>query len=142
MIKIMFALIILIKISFADHIGMVKNFYGDVKVKRSNKLLPVNKGFRLQDNDLIITDSKSGVGLIFKDGSTLSLGERSIFSIKRYLFSPKDKKFDIDLKLKKGKAAFSSGKIGKLSPESLKFEVSQGIIGIRGTKFLVEVKGR
>ena len=44
------------------------------------------------------------------------------------------------MNLKKGKAVFSSGKIGKLSPESVKFRIPEGIIGIRGTQFAVEVK--
>jgi len=44
------------------------------------------------------------------------------------------------LDLKKGKAVFSSGKIGKLSPKSVKFRIPTGVIGIRGTKFAVEAK--
>ena len=50
------------------------------------------------------------------------------------------KKYKVDLELKKGKAMFSSGKIGKLSPKSFKLRIPEGAIGIRGTKFVVEVK--
>jgi len=60
--------------------------------------------------------------------------------INKFIVKPSKKKYDVDLKLKKGKAVFSSGKIGKLSPKSVKFRIPEGIIGIRGTKFAVEVK--
>ncbi len=42
--------------------------------------------------------------------------------------------------MSKGLATFESGKIGKLSPESVRFRIPEGTIGIRGTKFYVEVK--
>ena len=125
---------------FADSIGIVKNFYGYVEIKRGEKIIPVKKGLSVKEGDLILTKASSGVGIVFEDGSLLSLGEKSIFSVKRYLFKPQKSEYDIDLKLNRGKAAFSSGKVGKLAPASLKFRVPEGMVGIRGTKFLVSVK--
>ncbi|NOX16251.1 MAG: FecR domain-containing protein [Epsilonproteobacteria bacterium] len=49
-------------------------------------------------------------------------------------------KFAFDLNMKKGLASFESGKIGKLAPKVVHFRVPEGTIGIRGTKFYVEVK--
>lgn len=86
-----------------------------------------------------MTKVKSGVGITFSDGSRLTLGENSIFCINRYIFKPEDREFDIDIKLIKGKALFNSGKVGKLSPDSVKFEIPDGVVGIRGTEFIVEV---
>ncbi len=125
---------------FAQDTAIVKDLYGKVQVKRKNNIITVNKGFILQEGDIVITQDSSGIGIIFEDGSLISLGEKSLFVIKKYVFKPEDKKFDIRMNLKKGKAAFSSGKIGKLSPKSLKFEIPEGIVGIRGTKFLVSVE--
>ena len=139
MIKIIIYLFLSITILFAKSVGIIKNFKGDVKIKRDSYLLLPTKGFKLKEKDLIITSDNGVVGIVFKDGSRLSLGPNSIFSLKKYLFSPKNNKFNIDLKLNKGKAVFSSGKIGKLSPKSFKFEVPQGTVAIRGTKFAVEV---
>jgi len=42
--------------------------------------------------------------------------------------------------LPKGTIVFESGKIGKLAPEKVTIKVPQGIIGIRGTKFIVEAE--
>ena len=87
-----------------------------------------------------MTGSNSRVGVIFRDGSVLSLEGNSFLRIKEFIFQPIEDKFDFKLFLKKGTALFESGKIGTLSPKSFRFEIPQGTVGIRGTKFLVEVK--
>lgn len=87
-----------------------------------------------------MTKSGSSIGIVFDDGTVLSLDEKAIFVINKFKVKPEKKEFDVDLFLKKGKAIFSSGRIGKLAPKSVKFRIPEGIIGIRGTKFAVEVK--
>jgi hypothetical protein len=42
--------------------------------------------------------------------------------------------------LSKGTAAVETGKIGKLAPKNISFKVPQGSVGIRGTKFIVDVE--
>jgi len=121
-------------------IAMVKKAAGEVFVKRADTMVPLVIGSQLQKADIIMTKKASNVGLIFDDGTILSLGENSILSIDDYIFKPEKKEFSFDLNMKKGYASFESGKIGKLSPESVKFRVPEGTVGIRGTKFYVEVK--
>jgi len=87
-----------------------------------------------------MSKAKSSIGITFDDGTRVSLGEKAIFVINNFKVEPTKKEYDVDLNLKKGKAVFSSGKIGKLSPKSVKFRIPEGVIGIRGTKFAVEVK--
>lgn len=113
---------------------------GIVEVKRNKQTIFLSVGSTLQEGDIIITKAKSSIGIIFDDGTRIALGEKAIFVIKVFKVNPNKKEYNIDLKLKKGKAVFSSGKIGKLSPESVKFHIPEGVIGIRGTQFAVEVK--
>ena len=121
-------------------VGMIKKIDGTVKVKRIKKVTLVKVGSRLENGDIILTKAKSSVGIIFDDGSRISLGENAIFVINKFKVKPSIKEYDVDLELKKGKAVFSSGKIGKLAPKSVKFRIPTGVIGIRGTKFAVEAK--
>ncbi|KIM05929.1 MAG: hypothetical protein KU29_09355 [Sulfurovum sp. FS06-10] len=125
---------------FADDIGMIKTAVGDAKVKRGEQMIAVVPGYKLHEGDILITKSKSSMGVIFADGSTLALGSKSMIVINKYLFKPEKQEFNIDLNMTKGKSVFSSGKIGKLAPKSVKFRVPEGVIGIRGTKFLVDIK--
>lgn len=137
--KIILFTIIVSNILFAS-VAIIKSTTGTVEIKRAKKVLVAKKGNSLENGDVIITKAKSAVGIIFDDGTRVSLGEKTIFLIKAFNVDPSKKKYNVDLHLKKGKAVFSSGKVGKLAPESVKFRIPDGIIGIRGTKFAVEVK--
>jgi len=139
MIKIITTMLILNNLLFGG-IAIVKTITGTVEVKREKTTLSLKKGSILEKGDIIMSQSKSSIGITFDDGTRVSLGEKTIFVIKEFKVKPVEKEYDVDLDLKKGKAVFSSGKIGKLSPKSVKFRIPQGIIGIRGTKFAVEAK--
>ncbi len=140
MIRIALVFLMSIALSFASNIAIVKKLTGVVVAKRSQKNVELKVGSQLQNGDILITKKDSSVGVIFEDGTLLSLGENSILSVDKYIFKPSAKKFSFDLNMKKGLATFESGKIGKLAPKSVHFRVPGGSIGIRGTKFYVEVK--
>jgi hypothetical protein len=124
----------------ASNLAMNKKSTGDVVIKRDHVIKKVKVGDVLKEGDILMTKSNSSVGFVFHDGTVMSLGENSVLTINKYLFEPVKERFSFDVKLNKGLASFESGKIGKLSPKSVKFRVPDGIIGIRGTKFYVEVK--
>lgn len=123
-----------------EGIAIVKQAVGDVSVKRQGMVKPIKQRDRLFREDVLITGEASSVGVIFHDGSVLSLGEKSHLVIEEFIFQPIEQKFQFDINMNKGTAIFESGKIGTLSPESFRFKIPEGTIGIRGTKFLVEVK--
>lgn len=137
--KIMLVLILVSNLLLAS-VGIVKKITGTVEVKRAKKVFLLKKGSHLENGDMIISKAKSSIGIIFDDGTRLSLGAKAIFVINKFIVKPSEKKYDVDLELKKGKAVFSSGKVGKLAPKSVKFRIPTGVIGIRGTKFAVEAK--
>ena len=125
---------------FAQDVAIVKKVSGEVFAKRVKVLEKMSIGSKVQESDIIITKTNSSVGLIFEDGTIISLGENSVLSINKYLFRPAKNEFLFDVDMSKGLATFESGKIGKLAPQAVKFRVPEGIVGIRGTKFYVEVK--
>ncbi|WP_321365524.1 FecR domain-containing protein [uncultured Desulfuromusa sp.] len=123
-----------------ENIAIVKNLQGKVTLQRGEDFRPVVQSDNLQEGDVLVTGLDSSIGIIFNDGSVLSLKEKSYLRIKSFQFKPIEKNFNFHLFLKKGAAVFQSGKVGELSPESFIFEIPRGTIGIRGTKFLVDVK--
>lgn len=123
-----------------EGIAIVKQAQGKVSVKRSGEIIGLALSDKLQSGDILITGSGGRVGVIFHDGSVLALEENSLLRIKAFEFRPLENRFKFNLQLKKGTSVFESGKIGTLAPEDFSFEVPEGTIGIRGTKFLVEVK--
>jgi len=140
MLRLVLSFMVSISFLLAQNVAIVKNVSGKVFAKRAKENVKLYAGNQLQKGDILITQNNSSVGIIFHDGTLLSLGQNSILSIDKYLFKPSSNQFAFDINMKKGLATFESGKIGKLAPKSVNFKVPQGTIGIRGTKFYVEVK--
>lgn len=123
-----------------EGIAIVKKVEGVVSVKRDQTLIPLKERDKLEKKDIIITGEKSSMGAIFHDGSVLALGEKSHLAVDDFTFRPLEKDFKFNLTMNKGTALFESGKIGTLSPDAFEFRIPEGTVGIRGTKFIVEVQ--
>ncbi len=121
-------------------VAMVKKLDGDVSIKRMDNNIKSSLGQKLYEKDIVTTGKNGTVSIVFNDGSILNLTENSIIAIDNFVFKPATKDFNFALNMKKGKGIFESGKIGKISPESFKLKFPDGVVGIRGTKFLLEVK--
>ena len=88
MIRLLFILFFSITFLLSSDIAIVKKSMGEVFAKRTNVLVNINVGDQLHIGDVLITKTKSSIGVIFHDGSVLSLGENSILSIDDYIFKP------------------------------------------------------
>lgn len=136
----LFILIFSLSAVASESVAFIKSVKGDATIKRENSVIPIHSGVALFSNDILQTGSDGAIGISFNDGTRIALGSKSILVIDDYLFAPSRKDFRFDLNLQKGTAVFESGKISKLAPEKVHFKVPQGIIGIRGTKFVVEAE--
>lgn len=119
--------------------GDVKNISGTVSVQRGDTRTVPRVGDKIQVSDSIRTGSDGSIGISFVDGTRLSLGPSSELSVQEYLFAPLQGEFGFAVSLFKGTAAYTTGKLGKLSPESVKITTPQATIGIRGTSFVLKV---
>ena len=119
--------------------GSLRNSKGDVVIERHGSVVRAENGAAIFPNDTVKTGADGSVGIIFKDNSRLSLGPNSRLEIKDYVFKPAQGQFSMINKLIKGTASFVSGKMTKLSPESVILETPTSTIGVRGTTFNVKV---
>jgi len=125
---------------FAEEtIGVVRNAEGVATVTRGEEVLPATPGTKLLAGDILGTGLDGTLGVIFRDNSTLSLGPESSLAVDTFLFSPAEGKFGLLARITRGTMAYLSGLIGKLAPESARFETPTASIGIRGTHFAVRV---
>lgn len=122
-----------------DTIGIVRNLTGQASVTRGGEVFPAVVGTRLLEGDALMTGSNGSMGVIFRDNSTLSIGPGSSLVVRSFLFSPAEGKLGLLIRLSKGTMAYLSGLIGKLAPESARFETPVASIGIRGTRFAVRL---
>ena len=121
-----------------ETIGVVENSEGSATLTRGGKVLPVTRGTKLLAGDTLSTGFDGSLGVILRDNSKLSLGPESSLVIRKFLFSPGEGKLGLLARLSKGTMAYLSGLIGKLAPESVRFETPTSTIGIRGTHFVVK----
>ncbi len=123
----------------ADHAALVKSVTGVVKVTRGQQTFDAMSGSTLQVSDRLVSAPGASAAIVFRDGTLLTLGSGADILVRNYVFAPKDDKFAFSLYLSKGSAIYESGKIGKLSPQSVSVETPKATVGVRGTRFLIEV---
>ncbi|MCG8615591.1 MAG: FecR family protein [Desulfobacterales bacterium] len=133
------------------HAAMVKSVSGKVTIQRqianqnqyknqsAFQTFPAQVGMLLQSGDVIVTAYKGYAGIMFTDGTVITLGPKTSFGISNYIFSPETAAYDFLFYLERGEAVYHSGKIGKLSPESVKVSTPKATVGIRGTRFIIKV---
>ena len=124
----------------AENIGYIQTLKGSASIFRGDTIIPAKIKVPLNRGDLVRTSEDSSVGIVLLDDTTLSLGPNSELIIKDYSFDPKDGKFAFLAKMIKGTFSYLSGLIGKLSPDSVKLEIPDATIAVRGTKLFVEVQ--
>jgi len=123
-----------------DAIGHIQTLKGSASILRDNNAVPAATGVPVYLGDTVRTDKTGSVGIVMADDSTISLGPGSEITLKEFLFNPKDGKFAYVTRMVKGTFTYISGLIGKLSPNSIRLEVPDAIIAVRGTKLLINVE--
>lgn len=128
-------------VSAADEsAGSLRKKKGDVLIERHGNILKAEDGTSVYPNDTVSTGANSSVGIIFKDNSRISLGSNSRLELKQFVFEPAQRQFSMVNELIKGTASFISGKMTKLSPDSVILETPSATIGVRGTTYHVMVR--
>ncbi len=122
-------------------IAIVKNVSGSATVARQGQTISASNGMEIWENDTLRTGHDGSIGIVFNDDTFLSLGPGSALVIDEFVFAPSQGKFSIVIRMLKGTAAYLSGLISKLSPDSAHFKTPTASIGIRGTKFVARVEG-
>jgi len=123
-------------------IAIVQKTSGTAAIIRQGQTISATVGLGIFENDTLRTGPDGSIGVIFTDDTLLSLGPESVLVIDKFVFAPREGKFSIVLRMIKGTAAYLSGLISKLAPDSAHFETPTASIGIRGTRFVVRVEGK
>jgi hypothetical protein len=120
------------------HVATFKKVSGDIQIARNDTKLDAVSGTPLFVSDRIVSGTDASGGIVFNDGTVLTVGPSTDIQVRNYAFEPKQSKYDFFVYLFKGAAIYSSGMIGKLAPEAVKVATPTATIGIRGTRFIIE----
>ncbi len=122
-------------------VGYVKRVAGTVTVERAGIDKPVRVGDAIYEGDAYETGSGSGMGCTLIDGTRLTTGENSTFSIDRYQFDNEEERFEFVTRLWEGTYEFVSGLMNKVSPGATQIVTPTGTIRPDGTRFVIRVAG-
>ncbi len=87
----------------------------------------------------IKTNANGSIGISLKDDTILSFGPDTDFQITEFVYQPEVDQLKLSMKLLNGTLQYISGIIAKLKPEAVSLNTPTGIIGVRGTHFVVKV---
>jgi len=121
-------------------VAFLKKVSGEVSINRGEKIVAAAEGDPVLKSDVLITSADSSAGIIFADGTTIGVDQNTECNIKDFKFEPEADAYAFDLYLKKGKAIYNSGRIGKLAPDKVALSTPNAIVGIRGTHFILQVE--
>lgn len=120
-------------------IGQIKTVTGTVSLVRNNVQLPAKAGDVLEQADILTTGPDGSVGITFIDNSRFSAGPNSHIALQQFRFNPTTQDGASLTEVRRGTLAVVSGQIAKHSPEAMKVKTPTTILGVRGTKFAVQV---
>ncbi len=136
---------ILVAVSFAGaespKIAQVKTASGQVTIVRDGSNLPAKVGDFLYEKDVIQTGSDGGVGITFTDNTAMSTGPNSEVALDEYRFDSSNFNGSMLTDMRRGTLAMVSGDIARSTPGAMKVKTPTAILGVRGTRFVVQVKG-
>jgi len=122
-------------------VARVKTVKGPASIVRGQSVVPAVSSVKVFQGDTLKTGTDGSLGVVFNDDTIISLGPNSELVVDVFLYAPDEGKLSIVTRMLRGTAAYVSGIIAKLSPQSARLETPVATIGIRGTRFLVKVDG-
>jgi hypothetical protein len=120
--------------------GRVKVASGDVFIVRANKTIPAKAGQVVYEADALRTGADGRIGVTLRDDTRVSLGPSSEVRLNRFVYAPSDGRLGFAMRVVRGVAAYVSGQIAKLSPDSVRLETPAAIVGVRGTSLAIRVE--
>ena len=120
-------------------VGHIKIASGSVFIVRAGGQVPARPGQAVFEADGLRTGPDGRLGVTLKDDTRVSLGPSSEVRLDRFRYAPADGQLGFVLSVVRGVAAYVSGRIAKLSPDSIRLETPEAIVGVRGTTLALRV---
>ena len=132
-------LIALISSPALAEIARIKSTSGSALVQRGAAHIPVATGLELLAGDLLVTGKYGRVSLTFIDNTRFAIGPNSRIAISKFEYDRTRQQGTFITQVDRGSLAVVSGKIAKSGRDAMKVQTPNSILGVRGTRFIVEV---
>lgn len=120
-------------------IARVKIATGAASIERNGKLTRATPGFQLTQGDRLVTGKDGRISLTFLDNTRFAVGPNSRVSVSQFRYDRTRQQGEFVTSVDRGSLAIVSGKIAKSKRDAMKVRTPTSLLGVRGTKFIVEV---
>jgi len=120
-------------------IGRVKSNVGAASVDRGGRIMPVAPGVQLEPGDVLVTGRDGRMGVTFADGTRFAVGPNSRVSLTTFQFDRTRQTGSFVTSVDRGSLGVVSGRIAKSRRDAMRVRTPTSMLGVRGTRFVVEV---
>ncbi len=138
--SILFALLSALVIAPATaQIARVKQSVGTAAIERSSARLPASPGLQLMAGDRLVTGKDGRISVTFVDNTRFAVGPNSHIAVSQFDYDRTRQRGAFVTQVNRGSLAVVSGKIAKSGRDAMKVRTPNSLLGVRGTRFIVEV---
>lgn len=120
-------------------IARVKHSAGNAAIERGSARLPATPGRQLLAGDRLVTGKDGRIGVTFIDNTRFSVGPNSRIAVSQFEYDRTRQSGAFVTQVDRGSLAVVSGKIAKSGRDTMKVRTPNSLLGVRGTRFIVEV---
>jgi len=120
-------------------IARIKQSSGVAYVERNAQQLKPVPGLQLLTGDKLVTGKDGRMSLSFVDNTRFAVGPNSRISVNEFQYDRTRQKGSFVTQVDRGSLAVVSGRIAKSDRDAMKVRTPNTLLGVRGTKFIVEV---
>jgi hypothetical protein len=122
-------------------IAQIKTVSGQAEIVRNGTRIAARIGDPLFEKDTIETGADGTIGVTFIDNTVMSSGPNSQIMLEDYKFNSSNFKGSMLTEMNGGTLSMISGDIARSSAGAMKVKTPTAILGVRGTRFVVEAIG-
>ena len=121
-------------------VAQIKTVSGQAEIVRNGARSAARVGDPLYEKDTIETGADGAIGITFIDNTVMSGGPNSQIVLEDYKFNSSNFKGSMLTDMNRGTVSMISGDIARSTPGAMKVKTPTAILGVRGTRFVIEVK--
>lgn len=124
----------------AAEVGRIKSHVGEVAIERGASRIVARPGLQLDQGDVIVTGKTGRVGIAFLDNTRMALGPNSRVKVTEFAYDRARQTGSFVTTVDRGSLGVVSGNIAKSKRDAMRVRTPTSMLGVRGTRFVVEVK--
>jgi hypothetical protein len=125
--------------AWAAEIARIKRSIGTATIERGKTKLPTTPGVQLQPGDVLVTGKDGQISLTFVDDTRFAVGPNSRIAVSSFDYDRKRQTGSFLTEVNRGSLGVVSGQIAKSGKDAMKVRTPTSLLGVRGTRFIVQV---